>query len=110
LAVPIALAALILAFGQGQFFRNGINSAIDLLTIGLLFPALLLGVGGATPGPRTARICKWVGDAFYPVYLPQTPLMGVFAALPQLILGTKAANLVPWIGYAHVTGTIVCAL
>jgi len=71
---------------------------------------LLLVVAGATPGPRTAAICKWSGDASYPVYLLQVPFMGVVAGVHQLLWGVNAPDRVPWFGIAHVLGTITCAL
>lgn len=110
MAAPVALLALLAVFSLQRFTPPGFLLAAELLAVGVFFPVLLLAVAGAVPGPRTAWLCKWTGDASYPVYLLQTPFMGVFAAIPQLFLGMKAVHFVPWIGFAHVIGTIVVAL
>jgi peptidoglycan/LPS O-acetylase OafA/YrhL len=109
-AAPVALLCLMLAFSLSRIVIPELKLAAELVTIGLLFPLLLLIVGGATPGPKTAKICKWTGDASYPVYLLQTPFMAIFAAIPQILWGMKAAYFIPWIGIAYITGTILCSL
>jgi peptidoglycan/LPS O-acetylase OafA/YrhL len=109
-AGPLILFWLLLVFSLNKFINMELRAVYELLSIGVLFPLLLLIVAGATPGPRMAALCKWSGDASYPVYLLQVPFMGVLAALTQLLWGMRAAQLVPWFGLAHVVGTIACAL
>lgn len=109
-AAPLVLFWLLLVFSMSRFITPGLLPVAELLTVGILFPLLLLLVAGATPGPKTAVICKLSGDASYPVYLLQVPFMGLLAAVPQLLWGMKASDFVPWFGIAHVLGTTVCAL
>jgi peptidoglycan/LPS O-acetylase OafA/YrhL len=109
-AAFVVLFSLLLIFSLSRFTSPGLVAVAELVTIGILFPLLLLIVAGATPGPRTAVICKWSGDASYPVYLLQTPFMGVLAIVPQLLWGMKASDLVPWFGISHVLATIACAV
>lgn len=109
LAVPFTLLSLLLAFSLSRFVSTQYMPLAEILTVAVFFPLLLVLTGSSTPGPGAAAICKWTGDASYPVYLLQTPLLGVFAAIPQL-WGVKAGNLIPWIGIAYIAGTIVIAL
>ena len=109
-AAPVVLFWLLLLFSLNRFISPGRMAAAELLTIAVLFPLLLLIVAGATPGRRIAAICKWSGDASYPVYLLQVPFMGVVAGVHQLFWGINAPIPVPGFGIAHVLGTIACAL
>ena len=109
-AAPLILFWLLVVFSLNRVISQELRALVELLTIGVLFPLLLLIVAGATPGPRMAALCKWSGDASYPVYLLQVPFMGVLAAFSQLLWGLRAPQLVPWFGIAHVVGTVACAL
>jgi peptidoglycan/LPS O-acetylase OafA/YrhL len=109
-AAPLVLFWLLLLFSLNRFVSPGHIAAVELLTIAVLFPLLLLTVAGATPGPRMALICKWTGDASYPVYLLQVPFMGVVAGIHQWVWGINAPDPVPAFGIVHVLGTIACAL
>jgi peptidoglycan/LPS O-acetylase OafA/YrhL len=109
-AGPLVLFSLLLLFSLDRFISPAQIGVVELLTIGVLFPLLLLAVAGATPGRRMAAICKWSGDASYPVYLLQVPFMGVVAGVHKLFWGMNAPNPVPGFGIAHVLGTIVFAL
>jgi peptidoglycan/LPS O-acetylase OafA/YrhL len=108
----VATAALLLlaAFSLSRWFNATLLPGAEMLMVAIVFPLLLLGVSGVTPGPRAAWLCKWTGDASYPVYLLQNPFIGLFAAVPQLFFGVKAQAWMPWIGIAHVVVTIQCAL
>jgi peptidoglycan/LPS O-acetylase OafA/YrhL len=110
-AAVLALVSLILVFSMSREleWRHGSMVAGFAMLI-VVFPALLLVVAGATPGPRVGALCRWTGDASYPVYLLQTPLMGVAAAIPQVVWGRKAAEFIPWIGIAFIVGTILISL
>lgn len=109
-AAWLTLLVLLLTFSLTQLLGNAANPLTDLFSVLVIFPALVLVVGRATPGPRTALVCKWAGDASYPLYLLQTPFMGVVAAVPQLLWQAKAAEFVPWIGLIFIGATIVLAL
>jgi peptidoglycan/LPS O-acetylase OafA/YrhL len=110
-AAPLAMACLVLAFSLHRMIDSEqALVAAGMVVLLVVFPVLLLAVAGATPGRVTATLCTWTGDASYPVYLLQTPLMGVVAALSQLITGARASEFAPWMGIAFVIGTILVSL
>ena len=52
---------------------DGIFQAVSIL---LIFPlVVLLGAGSVTENPRSTRICKFLGDISYPLYITHYPLM-----------------------------------
>lgn len=52
---------------------NGIYQAAAIL---LVFPfVVLLGAGSSTTDPRSAKVCKFLGDISYPIYITHYPLM-----------------------------------
>ncbi len=102
-AAPVVFLSLLLAFSLSRFVGSSVIEAAELLTVVLAFPLLLLVVVTATPGRATAAICRWTGNASYPVYLLQVPFMAVVAAVPQLLWGQKIGDFFPWGGIAHVT-------
>jgi peptidoglycan/LPS O-acetylase OafA/YrhL len=47
----------------------------------LVFPLIVsLGAGGTIEHPRSARICKFLGDISYPLYITHYPLIYVYTA------------------------------
>ena len=52
---------------------DGIFQALSIL---VLFPlVVLLGAGSVTASPRSTRVCKFLGDISYPLYITHYPLM-----------------------------------
>jgi peptidoglycan/LPS O-acetylase OafA/YrhL len=83
--------------------------ALELLSVAVLFPALLIVACQTTPVPWISKICDITGNASYPVYLLQTPFFFCFAALPELLLHMKAKDFGPYIGIALIVCTFLCA-
>jgi peptidoglycan/LPS O-acetylase OafA/YrhL len=71
------LLVLILAMprvgGAHQLWQNGLY---DSLSIIFLFPiVVLLGAGGQVTGVGSTRLCKFLGDISYPIYITHFPLI-----------------------------------
>jgi peptidoglycan/LPS O-acetylase OafA/YrhL len=108
--VTLVILLIVMAFSISNLCSKAAVPILELLIVAVGFPLLLIAVGSATPGPRAGRLCTLVGNASYPVYLLQNPLIGLFAAIPQLLFAVKASAWIPWIGIAHVVTTVLCAL
>ena len=64
--------------GHTSQWMNGIYDAVCTI---LIFPLLVyLGASGKTTDKGTAKICKFLGDISYPVYVIHYPLMYLFYA------------------------------
>ena len=64
--------------GHTSQWMNGIYDAICTI---LIFPLLVyLGASGKTTDKGTAKICKFLGDISYPVYIIHYPFMYLFYA------------------------------
>lgn len=76
------LLALLLAVphagGTEALWMNGVYDSVCVL---LLFPVLLwLGASGRTTDKASSRICKFLGDISYPLYIVHYPFMYLFYA------------------------------
>ena len=62
--------------GGEHLWMNGLYESVCAIVI---FPALVwLGASGKTTDKLTSRICKFLGDISYPVYVVHYPLMYLF--------------------------------
>lgn len=58
--------------GGRQCFADGLYQAVSIM---IIFPAIvLLGAGSTTTG-KTAKLCKFLGDLSFPLYLTHYPFM-----------------------------------
>lgn len=74
--VLIALLFVPYIEGTEPICNNGIFEAFCIL---LVFPALVwLGASGTTTDKRSTRICKFLGDISFPVYVVHYPFMYLF--------------------------------
>lgn len=76
------LIIIVLAFprigGTEHLWMNGLY---DSLSIIFIFPAIVfLGAGGEVRSKYAARICKFLGDISYPIYITHYPLIYVYTA------------------------------
>lgn len=72
------LLAMPYAGSEGNHLSNAIYDSVCVL---LLFPLLLwLGASGRATDRTTARICRFLGDISYPVYIVHYPSMYLFYA------------------------------
>lgn len=64
--------------GESALWLNGVYDALCVL---LFFPLLVwLGASGKVTGKVSAKICKFIGDVSYPVYVIHYPSMYLFYA------------------------------
>lgn len=64
--------------GQEPFCMNGLFEAFCIV---LVFPVLIvLGASGATTDRHSTRICKFLGDISFPLYIVHYPFMYLFYA------------------------------
>lgn len=64
--------------GGTELWQNGLYDALVVLFV---FPLVVfLGASGYETGQSTARICRWLGDISYPLYITHFPLVYVFSA------------------------------
>ena len=77
-AIVCVLLALPHIGGGEKLWLNGLYEAVCTIFI---FPALVwLGASGKTTDKATSRVCKFLGDISYPVYVVHYPLMYLFYA------------------------------
>lgn len=64
--------------GTESFSRNGVYEAFCII---IAFPILLwIGASGSTTDNRSTKICKFLGDISYPLYVVHYPFMYLFYA------------------------------
>jgi peptidoglycan/LPS O-acetylase OafA/YrhL len=57
------------------------NGLYECATVILVFPLIVaIGAGGEIKNPRSARICQFLGDISYPLYITHYPLIYIFTA------------------------------
>lgn len=62
--------------GDGAIHWNGV---FEMMCILLVFPCIVwLGASGKTTDKRSTRICLWLGQLSYPLYIVHYPLMYAF--------------------------------
>ncbi len=76
------LIAFILAVprigGPDHVWMNGLYEALCII---VLFPLIVaLGAGGSLQGKYSTRICRFLGDISYPVYITHYPLIYLYTA------------------------------
>jgi len=64
--------------GPQTLWQNGLYDAFCVI---LAFPLIVsIGAGGEIKNPRSAKICKFLGDISYPLYITHYPLIYVYTA------------------------------
>jgi len=64
--------------GELQVWKNGIYDAVAVI---IIFPIIVsIGAGGTLHSLKSARICKFLGDISYPLYITHYPLIYVYTA------------------------------
>jgi peptidoglycan/LPS O-acetylase OafA/YrhL len=77
----IAVLAMPRIGGSAHLWRNGLYDALSII---LLFPLIVfLGASGELKGPLASRICKFLGDISYPIYITHYPLIYIYTAWVQ---------------------------
>lgn len=76
--VLIALFAVPFLEGTEPFCTNGVYEAFCII---VAFPLLVwIGASGTTTDKNSTRVCKFLGDISYPIYVIHYPLMYLFYA------------------------------
>jgi peptidoglycan/LPS O-acetylase OafA/YrhL len=77
----IAVLAMPRIGGSEHLWLNGLYDALSII---LLFPLIVfLGASGEVKGFLTSRICKFLGDISYPIYITHYPLIYLYTAWVQ---------------------------
>ena len=77
-ALLVALLAMPYIEGTESICRNGIYEIFCIMAV---FPAIVwLGASGTTTDRKSTRICKFLGDISYPLYVVHYPFMYLFYA------------------------------
>ncbi len=84
-----------------------VNGLYDVALVVIAFPVLLLIAIRTRLGPQASAIAWLLGGISYSVYLLQTPLVIGFSALPQVLLGRKIGQFVPWAGFVFIALILV---
>lgn len=80
--------------GADHPWMNGIYESVCIIVI---FPLIVyLGAGGVLQGPATKKICKFLGDISYPLYLVHYPLVYFYVAWISNNKGTTIAQAWPY--------------
>ena len=64
--------------GEEHFWINGLYEAFCIIFI---FPLIVsIGAGGRLTGRYSSRVCKFLGDISYPIYITHYPIVYVYTA------------------------------
>ncbi|HEY9542085.1 acyltransferase family protein [Prevotella sp.] len=104
--VMVLLFAVPYINGTQPFCWNGLFEAACII---LVFPVLVwLGASGTTTDDRSTRICRFLGDISFPLYIIHYPFMYLFYAW---MIRHEAYNFAscPWLSMGVMAGNIVLA-
>jgi peptidoglycan/LPS O-acetylase OafA/YrhL len=77
----VAVLAMPRIGGSAHLWQNGLYDALSIL---LLFPLIVfLGASGDVKGALASRVCKFLGDISYPIYITHYPLIYIYTAWVQ---------------------------
>jgi peptidoglycan/LPS O-acetylase OafA/YrhL len=67
--------------GSDYLWANGLYDALSIIVV---FPLIVfLGAGGAVTGKLSTRLCTFLGDISYPIYITHYPLIYTYTAWVQ---------------------------
>ena len=90
----------------GPSWQNGIYESVCIIFV---FPLIVfLGAGGALSGRFSTRLCKFLGDISYPLYITHLPLVFVYIAWVTNHPGAITGQILPRT-LATFTGAILLA-
>ncbi|TWV11273.1 acyltransferase [Bacteroidaceae bacterium HV4-6-C5C] len=89
--------------GEEGLWKNGLFEALCIIFV---FPAIVsMGAGGNVTG-RSAKVCKFLGDISYPIYITHYPLIYVYTAW-VCKTGTKLPDAVPYMILTFVAAVLL---
>lgn len=81
LTSSLLLIAVISFPRVGGYDHKWFNGLYDSLSIILLFPLVVyIGASGEVKGEISSKICKFLGDISYPIYITHYPLIYIYTA------------------------------
>ena len=83
IAILFGLFSVPYISSEGRAWAEGwsLNSLYELMCIVLVFPFIVwLGASGSMSGNISSRVCKFLGDLSYPLYIVHYPVMYLFYA------------------------------
>jgi len=84
---------------EHQLWMNGLY---ELIAVTCIFPLIVsMGAGGIIHRPKTARLCKFLGDISYPLYITHYPIVYTYSAW-------VINNNIPFGAKALLVGLLVC--
>ena len=81
IAILFGLFSVPYISSEGRAWAEGwsLNSLYELMCIVLVFPLIVwLGASGSMSGNISSRVCKFLGDLSYPLYIVHYPVMYLF--------------------------------
>ena len=81
IAILFGLFSVPYISSEGRVWAEGwsLNSLYELMCIVLVFPLIVwLGASGSMSGNISSRVCKFLGDLSYPLYIVHYPVMYLF--------------------------------
>jgi peptidoglycan/LPS O-acetylase OafA/YrhL len=109
LGIAMAVLTLIGTFCVSDLLGVSHRLVGELTAILVVYPILLLAVSNTTVGTKLSPICRFAGDTSYPVYIMQTPMFFLVAAIPQIFFHKTALDWVPTIGIVEVLFIVIFA-
>ena len=92
--------------GQEHFWMNGLYES---LTIILVFPLIVyMGASGEVTGKLVSRVCKFLGDISYPIYITHYPLMYIYTGWVSDHRGVSLGRALPY-ALATLAGAVIIA-
>jgi len=95
------------AWQTAHHWMNGVYEAVAILVV---FPiVVLMGASGRLTGRFATRLCRWLGDMSYPVYLVNYPIVYIYLgwisdthytiaeAWPQALAAFASTILISWL-------------
>lgn len=94
--------------GKAHLWMNGLY---DSLTIIFIFPLIVyLGASGKVNGRLESRICKFLGDISYPIYISHYPLIYIFFGWRSNHPEVSIVEAIPYMVLTFITAVLIAYL
>ena len=105
-SVLLAITMFLPRFGgTTQFWINGLYES---LTIIFIFPAIVyLGASGGIKGNRSAKLCKFLGDISYPIYITHYAFIYIYTGWVSNHRTVTLAQALPYALLTYITAILV---
>ncbi|MDE2161718.1 MAG: acyltransferase [Alphaproteobacteria bacterium] len=105
----VGLGIVLLAICMRDTVPTSMVWLLDICIVVFVFPVTLIAFTKMQFPGYHARVSAFLGNISYAVYLLQTPLMILYAGLPQIFLREKIAALTPWAGMVFLPAIVAIA-